>query len=602
MIYIICFVIAVAAFFAGIIAAVQTKNRRHPGGLRPAYYIMGGVFVSATSLFLPIYAENFQGDEAGGLKTLLIAIHNAIRLFIVDGEFNIIDENITGTLGNIWIPYSILAAILFVFAPILTFGAILSLVRNVYSYVAYIMVWFRDVYVFSELNDEANALARSIRENHPWCAIVYTDVFEDNDEASYERMQRARMMQAIFFKNDIEFIRFGAHSRRKRIIFLTIGHDEQENIRQSVNLIDKYKDRDNTELYVFSTGKEGELLLSDLDKGRIKVRRINERSAMITRYLYERGEVLFDEAATGQDGIRRINVVIAGLGQYGGEMLRTLAWFCQMDGYRITIDAYDLKRDVLDRFRAFCPELISPEHNGFFEPQEAGYLIRIHPMTDIGTASFLESVPKGEDGATFVFVALGSDEANMRAATELRVMYERMGLHPRIVTVVQSSHVNRALAGIRNFSGQPYDIEFIGGMDDVYSEKAIMDSELEKDALERHLRYGNDKKEEEEKFWKYEYNYRSSVATALHARVRIHCGMTGADKKKEDLTEQEERTMEMLEHRRWNAYMRSEGYVFSGSTDPASRNNLARMHHDLVPYDVLTGEEQDKDSRVAAKG
>ena len=44
--------------------------------------------------------------------------------------------------------------------------------------------------------------------------------------------------------------------------------------------------------------------------------------------------------------------------------------------------------------------------------------------------------------------------------------------------------------------------------------------------------------------------------------------------------------------------MRSEGYVYSGSHDRSSRNDLAKMHHDLVDYVSLTEEEKRKDSRV----
>ena len=58
--------------------------------------------------------------------------------------------------------------------------------------------------------------------------------------------------------------------------------------------------------------------------------------------------------------------------------------------------------------------------------------------------------------------------------------------------------------------------------------------------------------------------------------------------------------MDRLEHRRWNAYMRSEGYVYSGSPDKASRNDLAKMHHDLVDFSRLTEEEKKKDSRVSS--
>ena len=72
-------------------------------------------------------------------------------------------------------------------------------------------------------------------------------------------------------------------------------------------------------------------------------------------------------------------------------------------------------------------------------------------------------------------------------------------------------------------------------------------------------------------------------------------------KKTEDLTQEERDKIEVLEHKRWNAYMRSEGYVFSGSPEKSSRNDLAKMHHDLVDFASLTEEEKRKDSSVGTK-
>jgi hypothetical protein len=76
--------------------------------------------------------------------------------------------------------------------------------------------------------------------------------------------------------------------------------------------------------------------------------------------------------------------------------------------------------------------------------------------------------------------------------------------------------------------------------------------------------------------------------------------MPGAGKAEGELTLEERDLIEVLEHRRWNAYMRSEGYVFSGSTDKASRNDMAKMHQDLVEFDRLDEVTKRKDSQVGS--
>ena len=58
---------------------------------------------------------------------------------------------------------------------------------------------------------------------------------------------------------------------------------------------------------------------------------------------------------------------------------------------------------------------------------------------------------------------------------------------------------------------------------------------LEQEGLARHLKWG-----QEEDFWRFEYNFRSSVASAIHMRARVACGIAGAGKREEDLTPEEE--------------------------------------------------------------
>jgi hypothetical protein len=227
-----------------------------------------------------------------------------------------------------------------------------------------------------------------------------------------------------------------------------------------------------------------------------------------------------------------------------------------------------------------------------YAKSEAQYTISIYPDMDIESTAFIEKIQTLTD-TTYVLVALGDDRLNINTAVNLRMNFERMRIHPNIQAIVYNSRQCAALAGVRNYRGQEYDIHFFGDRESSYAEHVLIDGELESLALARHLKWG-----EEEQFWTYEYNYRSSIASAIHLKARIACGIQGANKKEEELTEEERLGIERLEHCRWNAYMRAEGYIYSGSKDKSSRNDLAKMHHDLVDYDSLPEDTKRKDSKV----
>lgn len=310
--------------------------------------------------------------------------------------------------------------------------------------------------------------------------------------------------------------------------------------------------------------------------------------------MFDEGDCIFENAYFSNDR-KEIHAIVVGLGKYGTEMLKALTWYAQMDGYSIDIHAFDKDELAEETFAALCPELMSEKYNGVSIPGESEYTIHIHSGVDVRTKTFADHMA-ALSKTTFVFVCLGEDADNINQSANIRMLCARAGCSPIIKTVVYSTDEKNALSGITNYRGQAYGIEAIGDLESTYSEELLIGSELERLALERHLKWG-----QEEEFWQYEYNYRSSMASAIHMKARISCGIPGADKKETELTIEERDTIEALEHRRWNTYMRSEGYVYSGSSEKSSRNDLAKMHHDLVDFESLTEEEKRKDSSVGTK-
>ena len=221
-------------------------------------------------------------------------------------------------------------------------------------------------------------------------------------------------------------------------------------------------------------------------------------------------------------------------------------------------------------------------HNNDSAADEAQYSICFYDGIDYRTPAFTRSLEK--TAVTLAFVALGDNSLNLDAALALRSLFERQkqkcNLNPKLFTViyspVQASMIREHK--LLNFKNQDYRIQVIGDLDERYSYELVTHSELEREALSRHLRWGT-----EADFYRFEYHYRSSMATAIHAKWRQRCNIP-----EEELPE--------LEHKRWNAYMRSEGYAYSGSPAASSRNDLAKLHNDLVGFASLPAAEVEKDA------
>ena len=564
--------------------------------IRPFWVLAGGTFLASIVMFLPLHytAERaYSGALNSCCKAVLASIGDTIGMFSLNGGFDPISD-FASSVPNSGL-YSFVASALYLAGPMMTLGVVLSFVRNLQAHCSYLLHYDREVHVFSELNEKALTLCASLRQREPKCALVFTDVAGE-DERSYELQKDAEQLHAICFRRDVLAVDFRRHSKKRCITFFLLGEDEAENINQALQLMEEYHDREHSRIYLFASGSESEMMLSGCSRGKVILRRVNEKRALILHHLYNSEASLFRNAVPQPDeDAKLIHAVIVGLGGHGTEMLKALPWFCQMEGYRVEIDAFDADPLAASHFSALCPELMSPEYNGVFLPGEAQYTIRIHSGMDVESLEFMQEV-LALQSPTYVLVSLGDDIRNIRAAERLRVLLERMGSHAEIQAIVYDTRKKEALTNAANWKGQPYRIECIGDLAESYSADIILDSELERDALSRHLQWGA-----EEEFWNFEYNYNSSVASAVHARMNALCGLAGAGKRAEDMTEEERTVFETNEHRRWNAYMRAEGYVYSGSKEKSSRNDLGKMHHDLVSYAELSEEERRKDSRVAGK-
>lgn len=590
--WMICFFLCAAVLLLGFLTVLlqgvfRIKKLQRVNGFR---LLFAAVAVSSVVLFVPFYFHQFQVYDCSWFEALMIVLYNTIRLFLVNGEYELLAQILPTQPQWLNDGYTFLYSVLLILAPVMTFGFALSFIQNLSARLRYVLRFGSNLCIFSELSEKSLALATSMdREIGGYC-FVFTGV--TREEEKQDLLLRANALGAICFADDISAVRLSFHSKKKEMRFFLIREDETDNVTQALKLTREYRDRERTWIYVFSTHASGELLLSSAcDSGedtrpvRVKVRRINRIRSLIYRTLLDTGVANIFEAARQEGEHRHINALVVGMGAHGAQMIKALSWYGQMTGYRLTIHATDISPTAHERLYSACPELFAPSLNHHFDiPGEVGCSITLHPETDVHSSRF-QTLLEGLPPVTYVFVALGNDEANIAAAAHLRSLLEGMGLHPAIQTVVYDSQMKNALQGVRNYKNQSYDIDFIGDLESSYSQKVILGTDLEQEALTRHMLYGK-----EADFWQFDYNYNSSVASAIHLSAKQALQLPGIHQKPAQRSESDRQMLRVLEHCRWNAYMRSEGYCYA-----PVRNDLAKKHPCLVPFDRLPLKEQEKD-------
>ena len=319
MIWIICFFIVVFIALLALPGAFYLVLGKYRRGRRvhSLDVLITMCFLAALLLCIPPHYNIYGAEEFGFFKALVMAAQRAFRVFGADRFYEVVLAEIDAApawLANAYVLVTLMVQLL---APILSFGFVLSFFKNVAAHFRYALAYFRETYVFSALNGDSLALATNVLEQHNRARIVFTDVDEKAKGADTDLIESAKELGAICFKKDIAAIRFGFHSRRSPLYFFTNGKDELRNVEQAFGLIDRFRDRKETNLYVFCKGAEGELLLAGKDKGQIKVRRVDDVHAFVSHFLYTRGtELLANALPPNENGLKEVHVVLAGLGNF----------------------------------------------------------------------------------------------------------------------------------------------------------------------------------------------------------------------------------------------------------------------------------------------
>ena len=600
--------------------------------LTPFRVVAAGIAIAIYLLTLPTVTSAYTSPLSWS-NTIFGALYVTFQIFVANADISgPLDAFRTASdIGTqVQAAYTI---ILFAIAPLMAIGFLLTFLQTFSAYARYLIHPLREVNVFSELNERSIALATSIRaenrRNKRSDSIVFTDVVLANNEPSRELIEQAHSLGALCFKNDALSLPLRWHRPGALLRFFLMSSDDEKNLQHAVGIIshDYYGSRDNTDLYVFSASVESELALR-YRPGKVRVRRVDYTRELVYDWLWRTpstasdiaagagrpaGLDLFANAIPLPNNDKAISAVILGLGGYGLEMLKALAWYCQMDTasgtYRLTVNAYDKDSCAATRFATDYPELADGTHNGpsptrEHPRQDALYDITVHGGVDALSPDIFDQLSSLTE-ITFVFVCLGDDSRNLEAAVRLRKWLVQdnqnhfcQGNTPQIVVVSYHSKqvqtaLQASLEATRTHASKDVRIDLIGDIVEVYSYDAVIKSLVEHNGLVSHMQWASltsdDWHRAESTFWTDSYLYGSSIAVPIHWRARRMLAIPGATSTSR--TESEQEFLSRLEHARWNAFLRGEGFVRGDVKDLA----VAKTHPLLVPFDDLPDDEKQKD-------
>ncbi len=591
--------------------------------ITPFRVIFIGTALAIYILLWPIVSLHSPNPALDWPKALFATLLATIRTFAADSDLRMALASLTSTSDALTHVEAFYTVFLMALAPLLAVGFLLSFLQAFSARMRYLVSYWHDVNIFSELNDRSIALARSIKQHDRRAVIVFTGVILTNNLPSVELIGQARRLRAICFKADVTSLPFHHHSKSKLLRFFIIGSNDTDSTWQAWSVLRNpaYGERGNTDLYVFSDTLESELALGR-HPGQIKVRRINPARAVIYDWLW-RDEAPGDRChrscgidlfrhAIPQGADKLISAVVLGLGDHGSQMVRALAWYGQMDDgqgcYRLRVHAFDSDQQVTDQFAGMYNELlavslINPSDSSQEPRQDAAHHIVLHGGVDVlGLRLNAELTKLGQ--VSFVFVCVGDDSKNLLVASNLRRFFARQGQHPQILAVSRNSaRVRQALQEQAKMSPaiQAPCIDLLGDTEEIYSHHTITRSSMEHNGEVAHAHWTNvltldlsQWKTAMSEFWEDEYSYSSSLSVPIHWKARRALGIPSANQSPEHRSDAEREFHRRLEHARWNAFMRAEGFAYG----PVKDRHVAKTHSDLVPFDQLP----EKQRSLLAKG
>ncbi len=637
----IVLILSPVAFILSIIVAFVISKREKGSSKKVIATLMVG---TSAALFF-IYLNGNVFARGGPIDTVITSFLGVIRS--MTGENSVSDtREMAGQIPTaLEYIFSIYTAVLHLFISALLLGFILSFFRNFFPWIRYRFLSTGKLCIFTEVSKRSILLARDIHEREKSLFSKHSTIVflgNRNDESSEAIANYAEIdaIDAFIFDKSVSELVLHNRYLKKQINFFLLKYNESENLRDALELSAKYgksKIAGHIQIHVLNSEPEAEAVIDSIEYSSIlSLRLVRENRAKLHHLLDIRPLFL-----AGRNN--KISILIAGLGRCGTEAVKLAAWAAQTVNLRPEIIIVDKDPETIKRLEKDCPELASD-----FVPIEGDKDCDIHFIcADIESSDFREKLSAFPD-VSYVICVVGDENLNLRCGMTIRSIYEEIRFDrdgktnpPPTINVMLGDPFLYEIGGRVKFDNRVNcDLLPFGSLKETYSYDNLISPYLDKAGIAVNRFYTRQFSKDEimaatgeaktavinkvnaeadKNYEDKEYNRSSSTALGLHCKYKVYsilCELQSNDPSKYNwgihptkemldevqaaITDETSggRILEELavaEHRRWNAFMRSEGWRYAAPEIcdkwyvalKGHRNFAAKLHACLVPFEKL---------------
>lgn len=574
MLLIICFCISILLFIS-----IMIFTRKHPLYIK-VRYIAGAVGLSVLFLMFPYFMNEYSNFHFGGfVASVVYAIESSQGKNAGTEVLTYLNMEYPKWFITTYCYYTFIIILL---APLITVAFLTTFFEKTFDRIVFAFANKKKAVIFSELNNNSLTIANTTKKRCIFCNV---------DPKNNKLVSLARANNNAIIQNDI-LKTISKKPRHDADIFL-INEDHDENLKYALILEERYENNSNKKLklYILSEKREAEhavnQMLSDL------LEQQNDRISIQLRS--DKGESISNLLNTYKllpNASNRINVLTIGAGRMGQQFILDATWCAQFKDVEYQMNIIDKDADKISQEFFICA------------PEMKKYDIKFHQVETL-TNDFERLVIKHGFNADYIFVALGDDDLNVEIALYVkRLLLRNHCVAPKSIFIKVLD--GRKKEFINKLSSDQSTISFkvFGIKSDIYRYDNVSNIYSLNLAKGVHLAYCNclDASPEEQAealktFNLSQYNMRSSLSSATHilyklARYNVDLNDIEAIKK---CVEQHKDYLAYSEHLRWNAFVRTEGYICAKESDvrnyfPGNKHHVnvpAKLHPCLVEWEAL---------------